>query len=150
MRPPSTLYLARLSSVIALAAGAAFGLLHRYIATDGVAWHIDALRTSSRAGDEDDTARKRRQCAWRLKVAFRFLLSSAWSVVAGAVLTGLGFGYRFLFPIEPATAAKPYLVGVSYGGLKLAAATVGSIWIWFAAMELYKHWHARAPTRSSP
>lgn len=73
------------ASLICLGLSSAASLAHRYLATDGLAYHLKSLRliVRKRAEDED---RVRKEKAGR-RLVFKL---GTWSLIAAAVLLGLG------------------------------------------------------------
>jgi len=104
----SATWLALLLTWAALLLGfaVAFGLLHRYYATDGMAFHVAWLRyvNEGRPG-----AKIAGQAAGRIrsyKLSEACLIASACSVAAGVIILGLAFLVRFtIVPDERATTA---------------------------------------------
>jgi hypothetical protein len=85
------------ASAFALALAVAFGLLHRYYATDGLACHLKALRLSAsddakeRAHTGDEASAGTR----RFRLSRRWLVSAEASVGCGVAILGVVFAVRF-------------------------------------------------------
>lgn len=74
-------------SLICLGISAACSLLHRYFASDSIAYHLESLRLDIRQakGDDNDASSERKGRRWRLKLSGILLLASGALLWLGAV-----------------------------------------------------------------
>lgn len=80
-----------------LAIAVACGLLHRYYATDGFAFHLNALRLSVQGGSADEEEKEASQGTEQYQLAHSWLVSCECAVGAGIGVLGVAFSVRFGF-----------------------------------------------------
>jgi hypothetical protein len=80
-----------------LAIAIACGLLHRYYATDGLAYHLNAHRLSARPDRADEAETEWSAGTGQYKLAHSWLVSCECAVAAGIVVLGVAFSVRFGF-----------------------------------------------------
>lgn len=77
-----------------LAIAVACGLLHRYYATDGLSYHLNALRLS---GESERAQTEGSKGTMQYKLSHGWLVSCECAVAAGIGILGMAFSVRFGF-----------------------------------------------------
>jgi len=108
-------------AAVLLGLAVAFGLLHRYYATDGVAFHVAWLRYVTESRPDTDIAEQAAGRKRSYKLSEGWLTASACSVAAGVIVLGLAFIIRFSIAKDSrATAALIVAVVVTAAAAAMA------------------------------
>ncbi len=110
-----------------LAVAAPFGLLHRYYATDGLAYHLNALRLSEQPNRADKAETEGKKGTWQYRLAYGWLVSCECAVAAGIGILGVAFSVRFGF-FGDVPRWKIALLGASLFVI-IAALIASRIWV---------------------